>query len=115
MILDQHISNDVLRANCLVTVKPNNRVNISILNTSERPIEIKSNLCLKIEPFINKYNFNSVNNNSLSRTQEVIDNLRISHLNQEESDDLLNLCSNFSDIFHLPLDTMFLWENCSSL
>ncbi|XP_038207042.1 uncharacterized protein LOC119828829 [Zerene cesonia] len=45
------------------------------------------------------------NNRDISaRTREVVSLLRIDHLNTEESDSLIELCSRYIDIFHLPDD-----------
>lgn len=40
------------------------------------------------------------------KTNEVLDLLRISHLNYEEKDALFDLCASFSDIFCLPYDKL---------
>ncbi|CAK1579237.1 unnamed protein product [Parnassius mnemosyne] len=108
VILDQHISNSLLIANCLVKVKENNRVNITVVNTSEKPAIIHPNLNLnstvQLENTI-AFSKPSVYNVS-KRTNEVLKQLRTSHLNSEEKNALLDICSNYSDIFHLPDDQL---------
>ena len=107
MITDQRVSESLLIANCIVKVRDNNRVIISIANISEEPVTINSNLNLRILPLESSSsisldtNPNSINS-CLHRTNKVLDLLRTSHLNQEESVRLFDLCSNFSDIFHIP-------------
>ena len=107
MITDQRVSESLLIANCIVKVRDNNRVIISIANISEEPVTINSNLNLRILPLESSSsisldtNPNSINS-CLHRTNKVLDLLRTSHLNQEESIRLFDLCSNFSDIFHIP-------------
>ncbi|CAB3257647.1 unnamed protein product [Arctia plantaginis] len=106
VILDQHISNTLLIANCIVKVKENNRVNITIANTSEEPAVLHSDLNLTLEELrVQPYSPLSKSlpsPNSLTRTNEVIKQLRTSHLNREETESLLQVCSDYSDIFHLP-------------
>ncbi|CAF4948257.1 unnamed protein product [Pieris macdunnoughi] len=43
---------------------------------------------------------------SKNETKEVLNQLRLSHLNSEEKEALLQLCSNYSDIFHLPNENL---------
>lgn len=98
----------LLIANFVVKVKSNNRINISVINTSESPLKVNSNLNLKIEPLeLNSHNCNLISyTSSFNRTNEVLDLLRVSHLNCEERDALFDLCASFSDIFHLPNDKL---------
>lgn len=114
LILDQNPIESLLIANCIVKVKPNSRINISVVNTSEFPLTINSDLKLKLSPLEENnhhqifYNSCTDDNatNTLDRTNEVIDLLRVSHLNHEEKDALYGLCATFSDIFHLPKDRL---------
>ena len=106
IVTDHHISDTLLVANCIVSVKSNNRVNISVVNTSENPVTLNSNLKLNLEPFdihscvpIPKENPKV---DVTKRTKDVLNLLRVPHLNQEESEALFEICSNYSDIFHLP-------------
>lgn len=110
IVLDQKISRSMLIANCVVRVKQNKRINISVINTSEEPVTLKSNLNLNLTP-INNLDLNeqplTVNHiqtttDCAMRTDKVLEQLRVSHLNDEEKDALFELCSEFSDIFHLP-------------
>ncbi|CAK1543112.1 unnamed protein product [Leptosia nina] len=108
LILDQHISETLFIANCLVRVKSNNRINLTVLNTSETPVKLNSNLLLTLhpvdfEPCLSNY---ISNKSCLDRTNEVLNLLRVSHLNTEEREALYDLCSNYSDIFHLPNDIL---------
>ncbi|XP_062532989.1 uncharacterized protein LOC101738890 [Bombyx mori] len=103
VIIDQHLSKTLLTANCLVKVKENKRVNIPVVNISNKPTKIRRTLKLKLDE-IDTYPIQTLLNveNVTRRTKKVLDSLRTSHLNQEEIDALLNLCSDYSDIFHLP-------------
>lgn len=104
-ILDQHISESLLIANCIVKVKENKRVNITVVNTAETPTVINPNLNLTIEPLDNDHCMTQYETlpiqSATSRTQKVLKQLRISHLIHEEKEALHSVCSNYSDIFHL--------------
>ncbi|XP_037870373.1 uncharacterized protein LOC119629252 [Bombyx mori] len=113
LILDQNISDDLLVANCLVKTKANNRANITVVNISESDITLRNNLKLRLDPIdtipnhhhtkSNIINYtNSNETNSIQRTNQVLSMLRTSHLNNEETSALLELCTDYSDIFHLP-------------
>ncbi|CAF4952206.1 unnamed protein product [Pieris macdunnoughi] len=110
LMVDQNPVDSILIANCIVKVKPNSRINISVVNISESLITLNSNL--KLTPLENKENhqiFNishTIPNNAVNRTEQVLDLLRVTHLNNEERDSLFNLCAEFSDIFHLPEDSL---------
>lgn len=109
LIIDQHLTQNLLVANCLVQVKNNNRVNISIVNTSEEPVIIKSDLKLHLIPFELKASVfigTVAEPHTRERTEEVLNQLRVSHLNPEETEALYSVCSQFSDIFHLPDDQL---------
>ncbi|KAL0880701.1 hypothetical protein ABMA27_001917 [Loxostege sticticalis] len=115
LILDQKLSENLLIANCLVTVKKNNRINLSIINTSEKPITLKSDLNLKLSPLHSSdfperssvpINHINVSMDCHKRTEEVLKQLRVSHLNHEEKELLFQLCSEYSDIFHLPGESL---------
>lgn len=113
LIVDQNPIESLLISNCVVKVKPNSRVNISVVNISELPINVNSNLKLKISPLNKKDNYKILHTtqseedfNALDRTNEVIKLLRVSHLNSEETDALYEVCSTFSDIFHLSGDNL---------
>lgn len=107
IIIDQRLSEDLLISNCIVKVKSNNRVNLTVANTSEKPITVKSNLNLSIMPLASTA-LQILNNsqNTSTRTNDVINSLRTNHLNQEEAEALTELCVQYSDIFHLPNDQL---------
>jgi transposase InsO family protein len=114
LILDQHPIDSLLIANCIVQVKPNSRINITVVNTSEEKLIINSNLKLKIVPlekrgaqiFHTSHSSDDHTDKVLERTNKVLDLLRVSHLNAEEMTALYELCCTFSDIFHLPTDRL---------
>lgn len=104
LILDEHLTDSLLIANCVVKVKENNRVNLTLLNSSDKSIDLNSNLQLTLHPIEkHTYHFNTQNKSTcLNRTKEVLNCLRTSHLNSEESRVLRDVCSKYSDVFHLP-------------
>lgn len=107
LILDKKVSEKVIFANSIVKVKPNGCVNVTVVNLSENPVTIKPNFKLKLENVPN--NITLVNNNfneTSKRTEDVLKLLRTSHLNEEEAESLYEVCSQYSDIFHLPGDRL---------
>lgn len=107
VVVDQHLSDNLLISNCIVKIKPNNRINLTIANTSEGFVNVKTNLNLNIEPLHSSaYPINANNQQTSKRTDEVISSLRTNHLNQEEKYALTELCAQYSDIFHLPDDQL---------
>lgn len=116
LVLDQKQSENIFIANCLVRVKENKRINISVINTSDSPVTLKSNLNIKLIP-LNQNDMTYIpihsttehphqTNDSYIRTQEVLNLLRIKHLNTEEANALHDICSEYSDIFHVPGDKL---------
>ncbi|KAK9702229.1 hypothetical protein QE152_g30071 [Popillia japonica] len=45
-------------------------------------------------------------NSKKDRIKLLNENLRLSHLNKEESNSITHICHEFNDIFHLPNDTL---------
>lgn len=109
LIIDHKICDGVLLANCIVTLKPNNRVNVTVLNTTESEVKI-NNFPVKLTPFdlpISKSNDTQkhlvcqLNSLNVDRSQKVLEQVRCSHLNPQEKKELLKCISNYTDIFHL--------------
>lgn len=108
LIVDHTVSEGVYVSNCLATLKSNKRVNVSILNTTESDVKI-----IDYRVHLTPIDFNledaestseSINKITLSnssRSQQVLNNIRTSHLNEQEKKALLNCCSEFTDIFYL--------------
>lgn len=114
LILDHTFCEGVYLANCIVTVKPNYRVNVSILNTLENPIEIKD-FSVRLTPMdLPVDSFQSPSQNVFStshevtsdRKQRVLDQIRHEHLNSEEKKVLLDCCTQYTDIFYLEGDPL---------
>ncbi|CAH2090022.1 unnamed protein product [Euphydryas editha] len=109
LILNQNISDSLLVSNCLVKVKDNNRVNLTVLNVSDQEIYLNSNLMFNLSPIEVTEN-NSINHvnsyNSLERSQQLSKLLPTAHLNEEELYYLKEICYQYSDIFHLPGDQL---------
>ncbi|CAH2208698.1 jg19491 [Pararge aegeria aegeria] len=105
----------VFLSHCLVTVKDNNYVTASVLNTNDKNVVIEP-LCLELHPCDLledlPYQINSINYYSNSkkipsnRSHEVKKQIRTAHLNAEESKALLYLCSEYSGLFYLEEDTL---------
>ena len=81
---------------------------VPILNLNKHEVEIETPLIelINIEQFqeinytqINKQNPNASQTNE--RTTKIIQLLRVNHLTQKEKDLIINICEEFSDIFHL--------------
>lgn len=118
LVLDQFHHKDLLIANCVVSVKDNKRINISVINTSESPITLKSDLNITLVPLESDDDITHAQTNyaiipqnpttdSYLRTQEVLNLLRASHLNSEEANALHDISSaEYSDIFYLPGDKL---------
>lgn len=96
----------------IVKVDNNNKFITTILNSSEDDEQLP-NLELKLEPFdinvinnisSNEYVQNNANNSD--RKLCIKENLRVSHLNQEESSLVTSLCFKYADIFHLEGDKL---------
>ncbi|CAF4830994.1 unnamed protein product [Pieris macdunnoughi] len=110
LILDQHLSDSLLIANCIVSVKNNNRVNISVVNTSEELITLDSDIKVRIQPLnVNSFQVDpdiTSAKSTISRREEVLNLLRTDHLNDEEKNSLTDICSQYFDIFYLPGDKL---------
>ena len=110
VVADQNISDSILIANCITRVKSNNRINITVINTSEEPVTINSDLQLNLEPidtnFMSAVSHSFPKSNVTKRTHDVLNQLRTTHLNLEETQALKDTCSKYSDIFHLPDDQL---------
>lgn len=92
--------------NCLVEPK-NNKCLISIMNTTEKQIEIEAPV-IEIEKIevgkeaaILTARTAVSNKIPLSRTQQLREALRLDHLNDEERKMVLQICEEYSDAFHL--------------
>lgn len=106
---------------CLTCVRPNGKIIISVLNTSENQVllnPIKFTLepvsCV-LEPSTLKHTSSSsleavscfqTTLSDFDRDKRVQKALRCDHLTQEEESSLRSLCSEFSDIFYLEGDIL---------
>lgn len=87
LIVDQHISETLFTANCLVKVKKNNLVNLTVLSTSEKPRRLRS----------------------------------LSIFAGLSSSVFYDVCSSYSDIFHLAndllssTDAIHIWNHMESV
>lgn len=87
---------------CL-TVARNNQAHLEIINPTDNDIIFSLSEPIVAHLFneqtIPTPKLDTYNNNA--RTREVLSRLRIDHLNPEEKINLVNLCSEYSDVFYL--------------
>lgn len=114
---DSHDKN-VLNPQCIIKVE-NQSTFLPILNPNHFEVEV-DNLQIKVESAntYDCYNLteihtnqtnedNNISNSNMGREQEIIDHLRLEHLNNEEKQNVINICTKYSDIFalkHEPLN-----------
>jgi len=88
---------------------------VSILNTTEGEAEIQMPQVIiediatenVVEEFpINPIKAEDVSKPLLSREEKIKNLLRIKHLNSEERKALINICTEYSDVFHLEGDPL---------
>lgn len=115
LVLDHCISDGVFIANCIVSLKANQRVNVSVLNTTDSPVVVKNYAVrlneIDFQEFTKSYSESSesvfnVSSSPSDRVKRVLDLIRHSHLNDEEKKSLFECCSQYSDIFHLEGDPL---------
>jgi hypothetical protein len=114
LVLDHIISEGVYLANCIVTLKPNNRVNISVLNTTESDVhinELKVHLTQIDSSLISETSqsqdiINTISYSPSDRINRVLSQIRHEHLNSEERNMLFECCSKYNDIFYLEGDPL---------
>ena len=112
LVLDHRFSDGVYIANCIVSLKPNRRVNVSVLNTTDSEVLIKD-FYVQLTPCdissaqqIPVENIHNIQPSTFDRSQKVLDQIRTPHLNSEETKALLECCSNYTDIFHLEGESL---------
>jgi len=84
---------------------------VNILNTTESEAEIQMPQIIMEEIAtdafpINRIEAKAVSEPLVSREEKIKDLLRINHLNSEEKKALINICTEFNDIFHLEGDSL---------
>lgn len=106
VVLPDEIGNGIFLAGSIC--KPvNGKIHIQILNTRETQVNLNY-----FRPEIHKLseykicNFERNNNINGDRVRTMFAHLNLSHLNEEESKSIQNICAKFSDIFHLPNDKL---------
>ncbi|CAG9134488.1 unnamed protein product [Plutella xylostella] len=107
LVLDHTLCEGVYVANCIVSIKPNNKINISILNTTNSDIEVKD-YSVELTPIEREqfdtnfcHQINSTTSTKSDRVKQVLNSIRCSHLNHEEKKALFECCSQYTDIFHI--------------
>lgn len=110
LIHAQDIDQNVSCGNVLNNVK-NQQILVSAVNTSEKPISIQipklQNLSFEIIKEASIMNVIDVQENTsdlTDRIQKLKQSVRVEHMSTEERSTILNLCSEFADIFHLDGD-----------
>lgn len=111
-----HIATGVFLAKSLVKVT-NGKAITTVLNTENKRLKINK-IQLFLEPFETNesrifYAENNENNplNNQTRLKTLHENLRLSHLNIEEKQSVLQICNEYNDIFFLPNDKL----SCTNL
>jgi len=106
----QDINKSVSCGNVLNNIR-NQQILVSVINTSEEPLSIEipqlKSLSFEIIKEANIMNVTDVQeetSNSTNRIQTLKESLRIEHMSTEERSNILELCSEFADIFHLDGD-----------
>jgi len=111
LIHSQKIGENILCGNILNIVK-NNQVLINVMNPTEEtqviPIQKLSDLSHEIFDIISMNNLqsNTTNVNTGNRIQLLKNTLKCDHMNTEEKEVIIDLCSKFSNIFFLEGDQM---------
>lgn len=110
IISRKEIKDGLFLAESLVKVNSNNEVITSVLNTTDQEINIE---IPEIELKIIDDNFSNINalsrkniNYNSDRLKLLKDTLRLKHLNKEESDSIIEICTEFNHIFHLEGDSL---------
>jgi hypothetical protein len=95
-------------AKSILKVESNTSIT-TILNTTDEHIKVD-----KIDLVLEKFDENTssifhvdrTKTNSYRRLELLKDNLRLTHLNDEEKKSVQKICEDFNDIFHLPGDML---------
>ena len=90
----------------------NNISYTTILNTTENEISVK-NLVVSLSPInegenvkINAINSKCINRDGDNRIKNILNSLRLSHLNNEEKDSMIELITKYPAIFHIEGDDL---------
>ena len=108
----KEIQKGIFLSNCVTSPK-NGKCIVSLVNSNEKDIEIITPV-VKLEKFEDiEVAASSVaipdteeNRYRADRLQELRTLLRTDHLNNEEKDNICNICDEFNDLFHLPNDKL---------
>ena len=109
LVAPKQISDSLFLASSLTKAR-NNKCLISILNISETSLTIPMPL-VNVEPInINEfqiYNLSAKDSKDhIIRLQKLINNINLKGLNTEESNSIIEICTDFSDIFYLEGDSL---------
>jgi len=101
------INEDVIIANSISPVK-GDKIISNIVNISEQPfiIEQLTSSNLKWEPYNENVFIANESNHSYNRIKKIKETINTEHLNNEERDNILDLCSRFSDLFFFEGDLL---------
>lgn len=105
IIEQQELDNKLLIPNALVSVK-NYVAYTSCINKGLKPIEYEAYRELEGFPVeLEEISINTINYEPKNRTEKVVNQIRTDHMNSEEKRNILNICKDFKDIFHIDGDT----------
>ena len=108
IIPDLEIIPNVFISRAITRVQKNNKIIATILNSSENRVKI-THKDIVLEPFDENKSFlffSNIDKNNKNRFEKLKQQLRVSHLNSEETESLLNICNEYSHIFHLDNDSL---------
>lgn len=96
-------------ANAIVTPNENNEIRIAILNTNDNDCQVKlNNENIRISK-LSDYDLIKSNASVLSleeRMKKIKELINISHCNSEEKKEILKICYEFHEVFHLKGDKL---------
>ena len=101
------ITEDVIVANSISPVKGDTVIS-NIINISEQPyvIDQLTTSNLKWEPYNDNIFIANEYTNTPNKIQKIRETVKTEHLNKEERDSILELCSRFSDLFFFEGDQL---------
>jgi hypothetical protein len=105
LIEKRQLQEGIILASSLSTVKEGYVVT-SILNTNENEVRIPEPRITLEQIATEQVDMSKENKKIRDREKEVLDKLRVQHLNTEERDMLEHTCLEYQDLFYLPGDTL---------
>lgn len=102
--LQKELYPGVYIANSLINGQ-NSLFNVSVVNATEEPVTVKRS-DIATENIENYDVLNFSGSTTEGRLEKLESELRLTHMNSEERDSILEICRKFNDIFHLEGDKL---------